>query len=355
MKQISSLSNNLVDFSRKSKILEKNEEFFHIEEWRNKRNQKSLQIILNSYLRLAVSYAKKYKSYGLPLDDLIHEGVLGIMHALEKFDVSKDFRLSTYASWWIRASIQDYILKNWSVVKTGSTASQKALFFNLRKIKHQISEASSDFMGQKEINKVSEMLNVKSFEVQNMESRLSGGDVHLNQKIDSESENDLMSLLEDERANPEESFEIFNDGKIKKDFIQKAILKLNERERKILNRFEIICKTKNFKNFFNQSLIEEVVNIVEDPNILIIDFSKIYLDIPNEIIIDLALEDNIWHTMNIPALRTPSSAANSKKPYTAAKTKIKDEKKKFILRPITEKQKFKFFSNKVMFIFNCDT
>ena len=189
------IANNLVEFSKKSKILEKKEEFYHIEQWREKRQSKSLQIILNSYLRLAVSYARKYKSYGLPLDDLIHEGVLGIMHALEKFDISKDFRLSTYASWWIRASIQDYILKNWSVVKTGSTASQKALFFNLRKIKQQISDASSDFMGQKEINQVSEMLNVKTFEVQNMESRLSGGDVFLNQKIDNDSENDLMSLL----------------------------------------------------------------------------------------------------------------------------------------------------------------
>tara|TARA_B100002051_G_C16692497_1_gene616306 strand:- start:587 stop:1450 length:864 start_codon:yes stop_codon:yes gene_type:complete len=228
------ISNNLVEFSKKSKILEKKEEFYHIEQWRDKRESKSLQIILNSYLRLAVSYARKYKSYGLPLDDLIHEGVLGIMHALEKFDISKDFRLSTYASWWIRASIQDYILKNWSVVKTGSTASQKALFFNLRKIKQQISDASSDFMGQKEINKVSEMLNVKSFEVQNMESRLSGGDVFLNQKIDNDSENDLMSLLEDERANPEESFQTLNDGKIKKDFLEKAILTLNDRERTII-------------------------------------------------------------------------------------------------------------------------
>ena len=163
------IANNLVEFSKKSKILEKKEEFYHIEQWREKRQPKSLQIILNSYLRLAVSYARKYKSYGLPLDDLIHEGVLGIMHALEKFDISKDFRLSTYASWWIRASIQDYILKNWSVVKTGSTASQKALFFNLRKIKQQISDASSEFMGQKEINQVSEMLNVKTFEVQKSE------------------------------------------------------------------------------------------------------------------------------------------------------------------------------------------
>ena len=228
------IANNLVEFSKKSKILEKKEEFYHIEQWREKRQSKSLQIILNSYLRLAVSYARKYKSYGLPLDDLIHEGVLGIMHALEKFDISKDFRLSTYASWWIRASIQDYILKNWSVVKTGSTASQKALFFNLRKIKQQISDASSDFMGQKEINQVSEMLNVKTFEIQNMESRLSGGDVFLNQKIDNDSENDLMSLLEDERANPEESFENFNDGKIKKDYLEQAILTLNDRERTII-------------------------------------------------------------------------------------------------------------------------
>ena len=228
------LSNNLVEFSRKSKILEKQEEFFHIENWRNKRNSESLKVILNSYLRLAVSYARRYKSYGLPLDDLIHEGVLGIMHALEKFDISKDFRLSTYASWWIRASIQDYILKNWSVVKTGSTASQKALFFNLRKIKQQISEVSSDYMGQDEINKVSEILNVKNFEVQNMESRLSGGDLFLNQKIDNDSENDFMSLLEDDRANPEESFQEFNDGKIKKNYIEKAILTLNERERSII-------------------------------------------------------------------------------------------------------------------------
>jgi RNA polymerase sigma-32 factor len=228
------ITNNLVEFSKKSKILEKKEEFYHIEKWRNNRESKSLQIILNSYLRLAVSYARKYKSYGLPIDDLIHEGVLGIMHALEKFDISKDFRLSTYASWWIRASIQDYILKNWSVVKTGSTASQKALFFNLRKIKQHISDLSSEFMGQKEINKVSEMLNVKNFEVQNMESRLSGGDVFLNQKINNGSEHDLMSLLEDNRLNPEESYRDINDSKIKKDYLEKAILTLNERERKII-------------------------------------------------------------------------------------------------------------------------
>ena len=227
-------TSTLISLAKKGDILEKNEEFDLIEDWRLNRNQKSLQRILNAYLRLAVSYARKYSSYGLPLDDLIHEGVLGIMHALEKFDISKDFRLSTYASWWIRASIQDYILKNWSVVRTGSTASQKALFFNLKKIKQQISDVSNEFMGQKEIDKVSDMLKVKSLEVQNMESRLSGGDVFLNQKFDNDSENDMMSLLSDDRDNPEEVYEDFNDNKIKKEFINNAINTLNERERKII-------------------------------------------------------------------------------------------------------------------------
>ena len=227
-------SNNLIERSKKAAILEKDEEFFLINDWRENKTPKSLQKILNSYLRLAVSYARKYSSYGLPIDDLIHEGVLGIMHALEKFDTSKDFRLSTYASWWIRASIQDYILKNWSVVRTGSTASQKALFFNLKRIKQQINDVSREFMGQEELNKVSNMLNVKSYEVQNMESRLTGGDLHLNQKVDNETENDLMSLLADERQNPEETYEDFNDKNIKKDFINQAIDTLNEREKTII-------------------------------------------------------------------------------------------------------------------------
>ncbi len=227
-------SSNLIEISKKAEILEKKEEFSLINDWRDNKNPKALQKILNSYLRLAISYARKYTSYGLSLDDLIHEGVLGIMHALEKFDTSKDFRLSTYASWWIRASIQDYILKNWSVVRTGSTASQKALFFNLKKIKQQINDVSRDYMGQSEINKVSNMLNVKSIEVQNMESRLTGGDLYLNQKVDNESENDLMSLLADERENPEESYEAFKDRKVKNDYITAAINTLNDREKKII-------------------------------------------------------------------------------------------------------------------------
>jgi len=228
------LSNNLVEFSKKAKVLEKEEEFKLISQWRDHKNQNALQKILNSYMRLSVSYARKYSNYGLSLDDLIHEGILGIMHALEKFDISKNFRLSTYASWWIRASIQDYILKNWSIVKTGSTASQKQLFFNLKKIKKQILDVSRDYMGQNELNKVSKILNIKAIEIQNMESRLMGGDVFLNQQIGDEDGNDLMTLLPDNLPNPEESLEKYYDNKAKQKWISKAINTLNDREKVII-------------------------------------------------------------------------------------------------------------------------
>ena len=234
------LANNLVEYSRRSKILSKEDEYYLISQWRENQDQECLQKILNSYLRLAVSFARKYVNYGLPLDDLIHEGVLGIMHALEKFDISKDFRLSTYASWWIRASIQDYILKNWSVVKTGSTASQKQLFFNLKKIKQQILEVSQDFMGQKELDTVSKMLKIKPMEIQNMESRLTGGDVFLNQAIGDEDGNDLMSLLPDDSMNREEIVEKQFDNKSKSSWILKALESLTDRE-------QIIIKSRRLK------------------------------------------------------------------------------------------------------------
>jgi RNA polymerase sigma-32 factor len=237
------LSNNLVEYSRRAKVLTKLEEFELISQWRDQKNQRALQKILNAYMRLAVSYARKYVNYGLPLDDLIHEGILGIMHALEKFDISKDFRLSTYASWWIRASIQDYILKNWSIVKTGSTASQKQLFFNLKKIKKQILDVSRDYMGQEELNKVSKMLNIKSLEIQNMESRLTGGDVFLNQTIGDEDGNDLMSLLPDNSPNPEERSENFYDNKSKKNWLNKALDTLSDREKIIINSRKLTEKS----------------------------------------------------------------------------------------------------------------
>ena len=232
---------NLVEYSRKAPVLDKKKEYELIEKWKENRDERALQQILDAYLRLAVSYAKKYINYGLPLDDLIHEGILGIMHALEKFDISKDFRLSTYASWWIRASIQDFILKNWSVVKTGSTASQKQLFFNLKKIKQKILDVSKDYMGQQELNEVSDMLKIKPFESQNMESRLSGGDLFLSQPIGDEDSNDLLSILPDESKTPEDLSEELLDGKSKQTWLLNAIETLSEREK-------IIIKSRKLKD-----------------------------------------------------------------------------------------------------------
>ena len=234
MNKKNSLSNDLFQHSRKGALLEKEEEFDLILRWQNSQDDNALKKILDSYLRLVVSIARKYTNYGLSIDDLIHEGTLGIMYSLSKFDVSKGFRLSTYASWWIRASIQDYILKNWSVVKIGSTASQKSLFFNLKKIKKQISSVSSEYMGQKEINIVSKILNVKPLEIQNMESRLAQGDLFLNQTFDDESGNDLMSLLPDNSKNPEEITQNYKDGSLKSKWIKKSINTLTEREKIII-------------------------------------------------------------------------------------------------------------------------
>ena len=156
------------------------------------------------------------------------------MHSLEKFDISKDFRLSTYASWWIRASIQDYILKNWSIVRTGSTASQQKLFFNLRKIKQKILNASYDYLGQNEINEVSKMLNVKSMEIQNMEIRLTGGDFFLNQTLGDEEGNDFLSMLEDNSDNPEKLTESYYDNKSKMSWLKSALETLTDREKTII-------------------------------------------------------------------------------------------------------------------------
>ena len=276
-----SLPLNLIENAKKHKVLEKQEEFHLISLWKENGDQEALKKILNAYLRLVISNARKFINYGLPLDDLIHEGVLGIMHALNKFDISKDFRLSTYASWWIRASIQDYILKNWSIVRTGSTASQKALFFNLKKIKKQISDASLEYMGSDEVNEVSKMLKVNPLEVQNMESRLSAGDLFLSQTIDSENENDLMSQLEDNSPNPEQITESILDNDIKKKWLMSSLGKLNKREREIIEHRKLRDKAITLGELGEKlGISKERVRQIESKALA--KLQKVILEISNE-------------------------------------------------------------------------
>ncbi|PPR47805.1 MAG: RNA polymerase sigma factor RpoH [Alphaproteobacteria bacterium MarineAlpha5_Bin9] len=251
--QKSIIINNLIEYSSKAKILSKEEEYKLIKNWKDLGNEEDLQKILKSYLRLVVSIARKHINYGLPFEDLINEGIVGIIHALKKFDLSKDFRLSTYASWWIRANIQDYILKNWSIVKNGSTAGQKALFFNLKKLKKQITNPSIDFMGENELKIISGILKVNKFDIQNMESRLQAGDQSLNQTVyeDQNRNIELISLLKDENPNQEQTTQASIDGNLKKKWINQALNYLKDREKIIITSRKLEEKAKTLEELGN--------------------------------------------------------------------------------------------------------
>jgi len=230
------------------KSLEKNEEYKLISNWQNKRDKKSLNRLLGAYKKLIISIAKKFFSYGLQTDDLIQEGMIGLIHAIEKFDISKGFRLSTYARWWIKALMQDYILKNWSVVKSGSTSAQKTLFFSFNKIKKQVNFSGPNFMDNEDLKKISNLLNIKTLDIQNLETRLAMGDQSLNQKIDENDEtNNLISLLKDESPTQDLILQDTSDGKLKKNWLNEAIKLLNDREKFIISSRKLNEKSKTLE------------------------------------------------------------------------------------------------------------
>ena len=247
--------------------LEKEEEYKLIEKWQYNEDEKSLIRLISAYKRLVASIAKKYLSYGLQMEDLINEGILGLIISLKKFDLSKGFRLSTYARWWIRASIQNYILKNWSIVKTASTTSHKSLFFNFNKLKKQINFNSFDYLGQEELTKISKMLNIKAIDIQNMETRLSQGDQSLNKKIninDNADNPDLLSLIKDESPTQDILFEKENDDKLKNKWLKKAINLLKDREKIIISSRKLEEKAKTFEELGKKlNLSKERVRQIE--------------------------------------------------------------------------------------------
>lgn len=222
--------------SANEKSLEKEEEYELISKWLDSNDKMALNRLVGAYKKLVVSFSKKYLSYGLPQDDLVQEGTMGLIYAINKFDINKGFRLSTYAHWWIKAMIQDYVLKNWSIVKNGTTASQKVLFFSLNKIKKIINFDSQNFMGIEDISKISKMLNLKPIDIENLQSRLKMGDQSLNQRIsDGQDDDELITLLEDERATHDVVFQEKNDNQFKQKCLLNAIKLLNPREQTIIN------------------------------------------------------------------------------------------------------------------------
>jgi len=183
--------------------------------------------------------ASGYRGYGLPLSDLISEGNIGMMHAVKRFEPEKGFRLATYAMWWIKASIQEYILRSWSLVKIGTTAAQKKLFFNLKKIKSKISAIEDGDLTPDQVDKIATELSVPHKEVISMNRRISGSDYSLNSPVTDDSSGEWQDWLEDDTQNQEASFADTEEYLIKKNILSDSLEYLNERERDIISERQL--------------------------------------------------------------------------------------------------------------------
>lgn len=218
-------------------ILSQEEEFNYSIKYSEQNDMESAKMLLQSHLRLVVKIALKFKNYGLPVVDLVSEGNLGLVQAVKKFEPRKGFRFSTYAMWWIRAFIQDYILRSWSLVKIGTTLAQKKLFFNLHKIKKKLGvDNSGNMLSEEKISKIASNLNVSNKEVIEMDSRLSQSDTSLNNLIDSDSEDceEVGNLIASSQENQEEIIIKKQQFEQRKIVFDKAFSLLNEREKDIL-------------------------------------------------------------------------------------------------------------------------
>jgi RNA polymerase sigma-32 factor len=202
--------------------------------WRDGRDRKALEQLVGSHLRLAVKIARGFAGYGLPIAELISEGNVGLMQAAEKFDPDRGFRFSTYAIWWIRAAIQEYILHNWSLVKMGTTAAQKKLFFNLRKLKGEMEELEAGDLPPAAVSKIAAKLDVPEADVIDMNRRLAGGDASLNRVVSEDGESEWQDLLVDERPNQEIMLVESDELDQRRIMLGSALARLNTRERRII-------------------------------------------------------------------------------------------------------------------------
>lgn len=202
-------------------------------DWVNNQKRSSAHKLANAHLRLVVKVALGFKGYGLPMGEVIQEGNIGLMHAIARFDPDKGFRLSTYAMWWIRASIQEYVLNSWSLVKIGTTAAQKKLFFNLRKMRNKLQEVHGEDLTPESVSFIASELGVKESEVQSMNQRMSSSDQSLNAMINDDSGGEWMDWLVDEEPNQEETYSTNQITLQRRDALRDALGKLDERERTI--------------------------------------------------------------------------------------------------------------------------
>ena len=244
--------NNLgryLDHIKKFPMLDADEEYVLAKDWLDKQDTKAAHKLVTSHLRLVAKIAMGYRGYGLPVADLIAEGNIGMMHAVKKFDPEKGFRLATYAMWWIKAAIQEFVLKSWSQVKIGTTASQKKLFFNLRKIKGKINALEDGDLSPNQVNHIAKTLDVAEDDVISMNRRMLGGDHSLNSQINRNDgeEAEWQDMLSDERDNQETQFVNNQEKNIRNKMMVEALEHLKLREKDIIIKRRLIDTPKTLE------------------------------------------------------------------------------------------------------------
>ena len=245
--------NNLaryLEHIKKFPMLEAEEEYTLAKDWLEKNDTKAAHKLVTSHLRLVAKIAMGYRGYGLPVADLIAEGNIGMMHAVKKFEPEKGFRLATYAMWWIKAAIQEFVLRSWSQVKIGTTASQKKLFFNLRKIKGKINALEDGDLSNKQVSYIAKSLDVSEDDVVTMNRRMLGGDHSLNSQVsrhDGE-EAEWQDMLADHRENQEIEYENFQEKTIRNKMMQQALDLLKPREKDIIIKRRLIEPPKTLED-----------------------------------------------------------------------------------------------------------
>ena len=219
---------------KKFPMLDAEEEYMLAKNWRDRGNLKAAHKLVTSHLRLVAKIAMGYRGYGLPVSELISEGNIGLMQAVKKFDPDKGFRLATYAMWWIKAGIQEYVLRSWSLVKMGTTSAQKKLFFNLKKIKQQIAPGQEGDLKNEQVKEISERLNVKKDEVISMNRRMMGQEKSLNDPVQSDQKTEWQDWLVDDSLDQELITAHNQELNEKKSLLKESIKILEKREKEIL-------------------------------------------------------------------------------------------------------------------------
>lgn len=217
-------------------LLEREEELALATAWREKGDEQALHKLTTAYMRLVIAVAARFRQYGLPFPDLVQEGNIGLMQAAARFEPERGVRFSTYATWWIRSSIQDYVLRNWSIVRTGTTAAQKSLFFNLRRLRALISDVGGGSLSPENRTYVAEALKVGEDDVDAMAARLAAVDRSLNAPFTEDGEGEWQDLLADDRPDPEAAVMAARDSMTRQNWISEAMGRLSTRERHIITQ-----------------------------------------------------------------------------------------------------------------------